>query len=84
VSPPVDVRPQLPRALPPNVRPEQLSRLELIVSESGTVESVKLVGTPRNVHDAMFLSAAKAWQFHPALKDGRPVRFRKTVWITSE
>jgi hypothetical protein len=32
----------------------------------------------------MFLSAANAWQFHPALKDGRPVRFRKTLWIVSE
>src|SRR5262249_24095922 len=84
VSPPEGVRPQLPRELPPGVKPEQLCRVDLIVSETGTVESVKLVGAPRSVHDSMFLSAAKAWRFHPALKDGRPVRFRKTVWMLSE
>lgn len=84
VSPPVAVRPQLPRELPPNVKPEQLCRVELMVTEAGTVESVKLLGTPRSVHDSMLLSAAKAWQFHPALKDGRPVKYRKTVWLAAQ
>jgi hypothetical protein len=81
VSPPVGVRPQLPTELPSNVNVEQLSRIDLIVSPAGTVESVKLVGTPHNVHDSMLLSAAKAWTFQPALKHGRPVRYRKTVWV---
>ena len=81
VSPPVGVRPQLPSELPSNVSVEQLSRIDLIVSPAGTVESVKLVGTPHSVHDSMLLSAAKTWQFQPALKDGVPVRYRKTVWI---
>jgi hypothetical protein len=84
VSPPVGVRPQLPRELPANLTTDQLSRVELIVSEAGIVDSVKLFGTPHSVHDFMFLSAAKAWQFHPALKDGVPVRYRKTVWIASQ
>lgn len=84
VSPPVGVRPQLPRELPRNVRPEQLCRVELIISEDGTVDSVKLLGTPRNVHEFMLVSAAKAAQFQPALKDGRPVKFRKTVWFVSQ
>ncbi len=84
VSPPVGVRPQLPRELPPNVKPEQLCRVELIVSETGTVESVKLLRTPRSVHDSMFLSAAKAWHFRPATKDGHPVRFRKIVSMLSD
>src|SRR3954454_349276 len=83
VLPPVWVRPQLPRELPPNVKPEQLCRVELVVSENGTVESVKLLGVPHTVHDSMLLSAVKAWQFHPALKDGHSVRFRKTVWFVS-
>jgi hypothetical protein len=64
--------------------PEQLYRVELIVTEDGAVDSVKLLGMPHTVHDFMFLSAAKAWQFHPALKDGVPVRYRKTVWIASQ
>jgi hypothetical protein len=84
VSAPVGVKPQLPRRLPAELDPNGLGRIELIVSSDGTVESVKLLKAPRNVHDSMFLSAAKAWQFQPALKDGFPVRYRKTVWIAPQ
>lgn len=83
VVPPVGVRPQLPRELPPNVRREDLARIELIVAADGSVETVKLASLPRNVHDSMWLSAIKAWQFQPAMKDGLPVRYLKTVWIAS-
>lgn len=81
VSSPVALRPQLPQTLPPNVRRSDLRLIELVISPVGSVESVKLVGTPRNVHDSMLLSAVKAWEFKPAVKDGVPVRYRKTVWI---
>lgn len=84
VSAPVGVKPHLPRRLPAEVDPNALGRIELVVSSDGTVESVKLLKAPRNVHDSMFLSAAKAWQFQPALKDGLPVRYRKTVWIAPQ
>jgi hypothetical protein len=84
VSAPVGVKPQLPRRLPAELDPNGLGRIELIVATDGTVESVKLLKAPRSVHDSMFLSAAKAWQFQPALKDGFPVRYRKTVWIAPQ
>ena len=80
VVPPVGVRPQLPRDLPSNVNKDQLAQIELVVLPDGTVGSVKLLGH-RNVHDAMFLSAVKAWEFKPALKDGQPVMYRKIVWM---
>jgi hypothetical protein len=81
VSSPVAVRPQLPRELPPDVNRSELRLIELVISPIGTVESVKLIGVPRNVHDSMLLSAAKAWVFRPAVKDGVPVRYRKTVSV---
>jgi hypothetical protein len=81
VSSPVAVRPQLPRELPPDVNRSELRLIELVISPIGTVESVKLIGVPRNVHDSMMLSAAKAWVFRPAVKDGVPVRYRKTVSV---
>jgi len=84
VSAPIGVKPQLPRRLPAELDPNGLGRIELIVSTDGTVESVRLLKAPRSVHDSMFLSAAKAWQFQPALKDGFPVRYRKTVWIAPQ
>ena len=84
ISPPMALRPQLPRELPPNVMRSDLRRIELVVSPAGSVESVKLVGWPRNVHDSMLLSAVKAWEFVPALKDGAAVRYRKTIWIARQ
>jgi hypothetical protein len=84
VVPPVGVRPQLPRELPDNVNPDDLGRIDLVIAEDGTVQSVKLLGNRRSVHDAMMLSAAKAWEFTPALKDGHPVKYRKTVWISMQ
>ena len=84
VSPPIGVGLQLPHELPWNGIAQDLSRIDVIVSPTGTVDSVKLVGTPHNVHDSMFLSAAKTWTFQPALKDGRPVRYRKTVWVAMQ
>lgn len=80
VIPPVAVRPQLPTP-PPDLDPAELGHIELVIAVDGTVETVKLVGKPRNVHDAMLLSATKSWQFRPALKDGEPVRYRKTILI---
>ena len=84
ISPPTALRPQLPRELPPDVRRSDLRRIEMVVSRAGTVESVKLVGWPRNVHDSMLLSAVKAWEFVPALRDGVAVRYRKTIWIARQ
>ena len=59
-------------------------RIELLIMPDGTIESVKLLDPPKTVHDWMLLSAAKAWLFHPARKDGVPVRYRKTVWVVRE
>jgi hypothetical protein len=81
VTPPVALRPQLPRELPPTTRRSDLRQIDLVISPAGTVESVKLVGVPRNVHDSMLLSAVKAWEFIPALKDGVAVRYRKTITV---
>lgn len=84
VLPPVGVRPQLPTELPSNIKREDLLSIELIVLPDGRVDSVRLLAGPRHVHDVMWLSAVKAFEFRPALKDGLAVRYRKTVWITSQ
>jgi hypothetical protein len=83
VTPPIALEPPLPHELPPDLRREDLGRIELIVAVDGSVESVRLMGKARSVHDAMFLSVAKAWQFQPALRNGVPVRYRKTIWINT-
>jgi hypothetical protein len=52
------------------------SRLELVVSKSGTVEEAKIFPPSRNWQDAMLLSRAKTFQFVPAQRNGSPVRYR--------
>ena len=50
--------------------------IEVIVSETGAVERVRFVATPQRMPDTFILSRAKVWKFSPAMKDGRPVRYR--------
>jgi hypothetical protein len=83
ITPPVGVRPKLARQLPPDFDPTRLGRIELIIGVDGSVESAKLLGPPRTVNDGLFLSVAKAWTFQPALRNGVPVRYRKTIWVAS-
>jgi hypothetical protein len=78
---PVGLGSQLPRDLPPTVDRSKLVRIELVVLPDGTVQSAKLLNDPYNIHESMFLSAAKAWKFKPAIKNGRPVAYRKIITI---
>jgi hypothetical protein len=50
--------------------------LEVVISQRGEVERIKLLSPPRRMVDVMALSAAKMWTIDPALKDGAPVRYR--------
>ena len=83
VTPPRQVFPALPAQPSPGRRPEDLTVLDLVVAADGRVEHVRLRTAPRDVHEFMLVSAAKAWRFEPATVDGRPVRFRLSVAITS-
>ena len=83
VTPPRQVYPALPAHPSPGRRREDLTVLDLVVAADGQVEHVRLRTPPRDVHEFMLVSAAKAWRFEPATVDGRPVRFRHSVAITS-
>jgi len=50
--------------------------MEVIVSETGAVERVRMVKAPQRMPDTFVLGRAKVWKFTPAMKDGRPVRYR--------
>lgn len=50
--------------------------MEVIVSNAGSVERVRLLTPPQRMPDVLVLSRAKVWKFTPALKDGQPVRYR--------
>jgi periplasmic protein TonB len=74
----------LKQALPPF--PAQLmaaSRgvLELVIDENGAVERATLRESVNPRYDPQLVSAAKSWQYKPAMLDGRPVKYRKMVQV---
>ncbi len=81
VEPPVLRWPQLPNA--PGTVPVDPARsyLELQINEAGTVDKIRLHSPSNSFHDRMLVSAAKAWVFHPAQKDGHPVKYLMRVPI---
>jgi hypothetical protein len=82
VTPAVLIRPQLPDSPPPGVPDEHIGTLEFVVSESGAVEHVHLMSPANRYQERMLVAAAKTWQFRPATRDGRPVRFRTRMRVT--
>ena len=82
VVPPKFVYPKLREAPPSAVSLPGQTVLEMVIGTNGLVERVKLRSAPRNVHEFMFLSAAKAWQFEPARLRGIPVRYLHTIGLT--
>jgi hypothetical protein len=82
VAPPTLVSPKLKTPLERKEGAEDLSTIDLVISDAGNVESVKLASPVRDYREAMMLSAVKAWRFKPATIDGLPVRYRLRIYIS--
>jgi len=70
--------------LPPwrtGVRGTFVGQLDVLISESGEVESAELRTPVHPLYNAALLEAARHWQYKPAMKDGTPVRFLKTMIV---
>jgi TonB family protein len=86
VSAPVVVVQNLP-AIPPALLPFlQVGRItimmDVVIDERGEVERVVLRNSRYPIYDQAVLRAARDWRYQPALKDGMPVKFLKTIAIT--
>ena len=81
VTPALLVRPQLPTQLVDLADTSHISTLDLMIDEFGRVQRVHLDSVRNNINEKMLLSAAKAWIFQPAMRDGRPVRYRMRVQL---
>jgi hypothetical protein len=76
VTPPVALGRQLPVAPPVGVRRQLVGHLEMLINREGEVETLKLHTPLNRFHERMIVSAAKAWRYQPARRNGKPVRFR--------
>jgi outer membrane biosynthesis protein TonB len=84
VQPPVWKHPKLPPFVPVDPRVGGTNTMELRIDESGDVTQVQLVTPPVRMSDMLLLSTAKTWKFHPAIKDGRPVKYRLSLsWVVT-
>jgi hypothetical protein len=78
------MRPRLPTRSAAGVNEENLPQVELLISGTGEVESVKLLTQSASVPAAMMLSAIKTWRFEPATRAGQPVRYRLLLRLTNQ
>lgn len=77
---PVTLRQTVP-AFPGQVLAERSGSIEVVIDETGTVESA-VIKTPIEArYDMALVTAAKAWRYKPATLNGVPIKFRKTVQI---
>lgn len=88
VIPPAMLFSQLPGPSPLASPLHDVPTVEIVVSERGTVDTVRYVVRPRNIAESVVitngLSAAKAWRFRPALKDGHAVPYRLLVALSND
>jgi TonB family protein len=56
--------------------------VEVIIDETGSVESASLISKIQPDYDNRLLRAARAWKYRPARQNGSPVKFRKFIEVT--
>jgi len=73
------------QALPPfpgQVVIPRSGKVEVVIDESGAIETAIITTSVTPAYDAMVLAATRAWRYKPATANGVAVKFRKTVQIT--
>ena len=79
VVPPVVVRQSL--AALADVFALRSGMLEIIIDETGEVESATIRMSVNPVYDRLVLATARSWRYKPATLAGEPVKFRKMVQL---
>jgi hypothetical protein len=78
---PVAIDQKVPRFPSAVVKPAT-GLVEIVIDESGAVQSAVMRMSIDPNYDKMVLAAAAKWQYHPATVDGVPVKFMKRLSIS--
>jgi TonB family protein len=81
VVPPLVIRQELP-AFPGTTLIGKQGLIEVVVDEHGKVESAMIRQTVTPKYDKLALGATQNWHYQPAMVDGIPVKYRKSIQIT--
>lgn len=80
VTEPVVIRQELP-PFPGRVATSRNGAVEVVIDETGAVESATMVLPLDPSYNRLVLAATKTWVYRPARRDGAPVKYRKRVQI---
>ena len=85
VRPPLAISqnaPAAPLQLLPHLRKLRAPMiLKLAIDETGSVTKASLVSTSKTVYDDMLVRTAGNWKYKPAMRNGVPVKYEKSVVI---
>ena len=81
VTLPVVIRQEMP-AYSVKVAAQRSGQVDVVIDETGAVESATIVTSVDPRYNALVLAASKSWRYRPATVDGVPVKFRKRIQIT--
>jgi TonB family protein len=81
VVPPLAIQQELP-AYPGQLRIARVGMIEVVIDETGVVEAATMTQPVSRQYDGLAIAAAKNWRYRPAMLNGVPVKFRKTVQIS--
>ena len=86
VTPPVIVAQQIPPWTFTAHAPNRVftGTLELVIDEKGSVEAAKLTDPIWPPYDLALLQAAKLWRYQPAVRQGKPVKFKRILVINMD
>jgi protein TonB len=81
VVPPQTVRQAVP-AFPGRVLVNGMATIDVVINETGSVDSAAIVTSLNPQYDRMALNAARSWLYKPATLNGTPVKYRKRLQLT--
>jgi TonB family protein len=82
IVPPVAITQQIPEPRGVTLRQASTLVLEVLIDEQGRVERATLQQPVHPLYDKMVLAAVDEWRYRPATRDGRPVKYLKTIEVT--
>jgi hypothetical protein len=81
VLPPVAIVQRVPK-YPANVTRPLQGVVQFVIDENGAVQTPTMPVSIDMSYDGMVVSAAKKWQYTPAMLDGKPVKYMKRLTIS--
>ncbi len=60
-----------------------LGAIDVVVDETGRVVDARMYQSANRIYDAVLLESVKQWRYRPAMKDGRPVKYRRVTGVVS-